>query len=178
MTKGKIVLFLFAAVVAICIESLASETVQKTHTQPSSQSIQSLKTRASAWFRSTDLKSRRIQMREMTKALKQPCRYCHSQDFQSYTDKYLVSLEMMAWSAEQNVRCADCHLGKTQLSTLGEKSKTMMQIAETEGKDCQSCHEPGARYRKVNQAGRDYLEKNGSPFKQTDHLRTPADETH
>ena len=178
MTKGKIALFLFAVVIPLCIESLASETVQNDHTQPSSQSIQSLKHRAAAWFKSTDPKARRIQMREMTRALKQPCRYCHSQDFRSYTDKYLISLEMMAWSAEQNVRCSGCHVGKEKLSVLGEKAKTMMKISETEAKDCRNCHESGARYRKLTQAGTDYLEKNGSPFKKNDRLGTPANETH
>ena len=59
--------------------------------------------RASQWFDQADPKSRRKQMRQMTRALKQPCRYCHTPDFKDFTDKKLISQQMMAISAEHDV---------------------------------------------------------------------------
>ena len=49
----------------------------------------------------------------MTRALKQPRKYCHTAGFKGYTDRHQVTLEMMALSVEHDVECKDCHLAKT-----------------------------------------------------------------
>ena len=62
------------------------------HAQPKApDTLQTLRARAHAWFESDDLKQRRTQMRQMTRALRQPCKYCHTSGFKGYTDKHKVS---------------------------------------------------------------------------------------
>lgn len=110
--------------------------------------------RASAWFgEAKEEPARRTAMREITKALKEPCRYCHTPDWKGYTDKLAISRQMMALSAEHGVPCADCHEGKDALSALGQTAQTMWKIAHEQKVDCGHCHVPGKRFKALTAAG-------------------------
>ena len=112
------------------------------------------KDRAMAWYQSDQLKARRRQMRDMSRPLKRSCYYCHTRDFKGYEQStYLISLQMMAVSAEQNVACSDCHLGRRGLSELGAKSLIQWRFAVREGLDCQTCHAPGGKFKKLTERG-------------------------
>ena len=118
------------------------------------QSIDSdWKARAAAWFKSTDEADRRKQMREVTQALRQPCRYCHTPDFTGYTDKHLISLQMMALSAEHNVTCADCHAGKDTLTEMGRLAQPMWALSAERKTFCGECHVKHKRFSSITQKG-------------------------
>lgn len=115
------------------------------------------KSRAASWFKdAADEPARRKAMRQVTRALKQPCRYCHTPDWKGYTDKLAISRQMMALSAEHGVPCADCHQGKTALSPLGETARTMWRVAQEKKVDCAHCHPVGKRFKALNAAGEAY----------------------
>lgn len=112
------------------------------------------KARGEAWFTNhTDATARRAEMRTITAALKQPCRHCHTPAFDGYTDRLPISRQMMALSAEHGVTCADCHVGKTDLTDLGRKSVQMWQLSHEQGVFCDACHLPGAKFEKLSPAG-------------------------
>ena len=118
--------------------------------------LEQLRVRANSWFKSTDKKARRKQMRAMTRALKQPCKYCHTPAFTGYTDRYMVSLQMMALSAENDVACKDCHRGKKELSAMGHISKRMQKISKQEGVSCRACHQEMSKFKSLTQRGEQY----------------------
>lgn len=110
--------------------------------------------RAQAWYQSDDLKSRRSQMREMSRPLKQACYYCHTGGFKGYEDAtYLISLQMMAITAEQGVKCVDCHLGRRGLTELGAKSLIQWRYAVKQDLDCRECHLSGGRFKRLTTKG-------------------------
>jgi nitrate/TMAO reductase-like tetraheme cytochrome c subunit len=110
--------------------------------------------RAAAWFKDApDTTAKRKAMRQITKALKQPCRYCHTPDWKGYTDKLLISQQMMALSAEHDVPCADCHAGKTELTALGEKARPMFALARKKVVDCGHCHVPQKKFKALTPEG-------------------------
>ncbi|MGK0362161.1 MAG: nitrate/TMAO reductase-like tetraheme cytochrome c subunit [Bradymonadia bacterium] len=112
------------------------------------------KARAEAWFKDAKTQpERRKAMRQVTKALKQPCRYCHTPDWSGYTDKHLISKQMMAISAEHDVACADCHAGKVEMTALGKTSQTMWALARSKRVDCGHCHLPKAKFKTLNKTG-------------------------
>ena len=113
------------------------------------------KARAEAWFgdAKTDVERRKA-MRSVTKALKQPCRYCHTPDWSGYTDKLAISRQMMALSAENDVTCADCHAGKLEMTELGETSRNMWALARSKAVDCGHCHLPKAKFKTLNAQGK------------------------
>ena len=112
--------------------------------------------RASQWFEQADPKARRKQMRQMTRALKQPCRYCHTPDFKDFTEKKMISQQMMAISAEHNVACKDCHLGKKALSELGKTAQKMWLLSIRKGVSCEHCHKPKTKFKVLTSAGSDF----------------------
>lgn len=114
------------------------------------------KARADAWFESKDAEARKKQMRAVTRAMRQPCKYCHTPDFTGYTDKLRVSQQMMALTAEHGVPCADCHAGKNQLTDLGVTSQAMWTIAREKKVFCEECHVKGERFGKLTPAGERY----------------------
>lgn len=114
--------------------------------------------RAQKWFSSTDLTGRRKEMRTMTRALKQPCRYCHTPDFKGYTDKRLISQQMMAISAEYQVACSDCHSGKVDMTPMGQIAQKMWALAHKKKVECRHCHEAGAGFLNLTDAGKAFLE--------------------
>lgn len=127
------------------------------HAQPKdTDNFHSLRTRAHAWFASDDIKERRIQMRQMTRALRQPCKYCHTSGFKGYTDKHMVSLEMMALSAEHSIRCDNCHAGKKTLTEVGDQARQMLDLSKEMGVECTHCHVPASQFKSLNQNGLDY----------------------
>ena len=112
--------------------------------------------RASQWFDQADPKSRRKQMRQMTRALKQPCRYCHTPDFKDFTDKKLISQQMMAISAEHDVACKECHLGKKALSELGKTAQKMWLLSIQKGVSCEHCHKPKTKFKVLTSTGKNF----------------------
>jgi hypothetical protein len=113
-----------------------------------------MKARAEAWFsEKTDAATRRAEMRAITAALKQPCRYCHTPAFDDYTDRLAISRQMMALSAEHAVPCADCHQGKSDYTELGRKSVQMWQLSVEQGVLCEHCHVPKKRFEVLTNAG-------------------------
>ena len=116
------------------------------------------KGRAEKWFSSTDTAGKRKEMRTITRALKQPCKYCHTPDFKGYTDKHLISQQMMAISAEYQVACSDCHSGKVKMTPMGEIAMNMWKLAHEKKVECNHCHQPGNGFLNLTQEGRSFLE--------------------
>lgn len=135
--------------------------------------ISSWRERASQWYKSDDLKSRRRQMRQMSKPLKRPCYYCHTRNFKDYIDStYLISLQMMAISSEQDLKCADCHIGKRGLTVLGAKSLIQWRYAADQGRECSDCHQDKGHFKRLNERGErsreeliSWLDQHGSKLK-------------
>lgn len=114
------------------------------------------KARADAWFgEAKDEKARRKAMRSFTKALKRPCKYCHTTDFKGWQDEQLrlLSQQMMAISVEHGVECKDCHKGRTGFTEFGEKAQPMWQIARDKGVGCEHCHVPKKRFAELTPEG-------------------------
>ena len=112
------------------------------------------RSRAVTWYHSDDLKSRRRQMREMSRPLKQPCYYCHKRSFKGYVEKrYMIGLQMMAVSAEQSVKCSDCHVGKRGLTRMGAISLIQWRYAAEKKMDCSDCHLPQQQFKSLNERG-------------------------
>ncbi len=143
------------SVVLCMVAAIGLATIPSTFARPA-EAFEQLRLRASAWFKTTDQKSRRKEMRAMTRALKQPCKYCHTLGFKGYTDRHKVSLEMMVLSAENGVECKDCHLGKKALSPMGKVAKGMQIIAQKEGATWLDCHNPKARFKSLTPRGEQY----------------------
>lgn len=109
--------------------------------------------RSMAWFDADDEQARRKQMRAITRALRQPCRYCHTPDFTGYTDKRLISQQMMALSAEHGVQCAECHAGRDGLTPLGQTAAPMWALAREKGQFCGTCHVKHRRFEALTEQG-------------------------
>ncbi len=127
--------------------------------------------RADKWFESAEAEARKKQMRAQTKALRQPCRYCHTKDWTGYTDRLDISRQMMAISAEHGVACIDCHPEKKgQLSELGQTAKEMWKVSREKGVFCEHCHEKGTKFEKLTGDGKafhDEWEARAKKLKQT-----------
>ena len=81
--------------------------------------------KAQAWYTDNDPMKKRRQMREMTRALKRSCYYCHTRNFKGYTAVKDITLQMMVISQQQQIKCADCHQGQRGLSKVGAISLLM-----------------------------------------------------
>jgi hypothetical protein len=114
------------------------------------------KARAARWFASSDTPSRRKEMREIVKALKQPCRYCHSTDFKEFTAHLKISRQMMALSAEHKVACSDCHAGKSEYTEMGRVASQMWKLAKEKKVFCGHCHVQGTRFATLTAEGEAY----------------------
>ncbi len=110
--------------------------------------------RADAWFESEDPKARRKQMRQITKALKQSCFYCHTRGFKGYHENKLISQQMMAMSAEHGVECKECHVGKKGLTELGETAQHMWRLVHEKKVFCDHCHVPQKRFQELTPEGK------------------------
>ena len=106
-------------------------------------------TEAQKWYKKEDLSSRRLQMREMTRALKRSCYYCHTRNFKQYTQVKDISLQMMAISHQHQVTCAACHQGHKGLTLVGSKSLLMWRYSVEQRKQCQDCHQPQVQFKKL-----------------------------
>lgn len=118
-------------------------------------SIETWHKRAEAWYTSSDVKQRRRQMREMSRPLKRSCYYCHTRNFKDYIEEtYLISLQMMAISVEQDLSCKDCHIGQRALNTLGAKSLIQWRYTVNQNKDCTDCHEEKGKFKRLTDEGK------------------------
>ncbi|MEE2757119.1 MAG: hypothetical protein VYA30_10680 [Myxococcota bacterium] len=109
--------------------------------------------RAEKWFTSTDKKERRKAMRQFTRALRKPCKFCHTTDFKGYTDRLLISQQMMAMTVEHGVECKDCHAGKDGFTKMGQTSEKMWQLVHKKKVFCEHCHVPKNRFQKLTPEG-------------------------
>jgi len=116
------------------------------------------KERAAQWFSTTDTVARRKEMRKIVKAIKQPCRYCHSTDFKSFTAHLQISRQMMALSAEHGVECSDCHAGKTEYTQMGKIAADMWKLAREKKVFCGHCHVKDSRFVHLTAAGQAHKE--------------------
>jgi len=115
------------------------------------------KARADAWFTTTGDKARQKEMRKQTKALRKPCKHCHTRDWEGYTDRLDISRQMMALSAEHGVPCGDCHAGKKdKLTELGTKTKPWWKLSMEKKGFCEHCHVPAKRFEVRTAAGKKY----------------------
>lgn len=131
-------------------------------------------TRASAWFTAADEDGRRKEMRAMTRALRQPCRYCHTPDFTGYTAKQRVAQQMMALSAEHGVSCDECHAGKTELTPFGQKAAPMWALARDKKLFCGACHVKHRRFEELNETGKAFRAKEWKAWKAAHPAPAPA----
>jgi len=115
--------------------------------------------RAMKWFTAGDVKGQRKEMRKATRALKKPCRHCHSRDFKSYTDKRLIAQQMMALSVEHGVQCEDCHGGRDTMTEMGRKAVHMWKLAHDKGVFCEHCHVPAKKFGELTQAGQEFKDE-------------------
>ena len=113
--------------------------------------------RAMVWFKSADEKGRRKEMRAATKALRKPCRYCHTPDFKGYTEKRLISQQMMALSVENGVSCSDCHVGKKGLNETGKVAKKMWAWSIEKNLFCNDCHTASSQFKGLTPKGKGAL---------------------
>jgi nitrate/TMAO reductase-like tetraheme cytochrome c subunit len=117
------------------------------------------KARSMAWLKTQDEKSQRKEMRAATKALRKPCRYCHTRDFKGYTEKRLISQQMMALSNEHDVQCNVCHAGKKGLTPQGRVAEEMWDWSIELGVFCGDCHPKGDGLKKLNPKGEKSLKE-------------------
>lgn len=112
--------------------------------------------RAMAWFSSDphDKKALRKEMRKAGKAIKRPCRYCHTRKFAGYQANRLISQQMMALSAEHDVGCADCHGGRTSFTKMGKAAKDMFELSRRKQVFCEHCHVKKKQFEELTKAGK------------------------
>jgi hypothetical protein len=147
--------FIFSIMIGLL---LAPIMIEANAWAQSTDTPKTMRQRAQAWFESNDKKKRRLQMRQMTRALKQPCKYCHTAGFKGYTDRYTVSLEMMALSAEHDLRCDDCHAGKKVLTETGIQARKMKKVSKDLGVECTHCHVPSKKFKILTTDGEKYAQ--------------------
>ena len=114
--------------------------------------------RAEKWFTSPDKKERRKAMRQFTRALRKPCRFCHTSDFKGYTDRLLISQQMMAMTVEHGVECKDCHAGKDGFTKMGQISQKMWQLVHKKKVFCENCHVPQRQFQELTAEGKLFKE--------------------
>lgn len=112
--------------------------------------------RGEKWFKSADEESRKAQMKEASRALKRPCKYCHTEDFEGFTDKKEIAQQMMALSAENDVTCEDCHDGRDKFTKMGEEAHHMWDLAHEKKVFCDDCHEPRTKFEKLTANGKKF----------------------
>jgi len=149
-------LALAATTIALAMSALAADPTADGKATPAEEALPidaDWQARSFAYFTSPDPKQRRKEMRKATRALKQPCRYCHTPDFKNYTAKRKIAQQMMALSIENGVDCADCHVGKSEMTPLGKKSIPMWEIAREKGVFCNACHQPKTKFVELTDRG-------------------------
>ena len=160
--------FIISITIALLLTPMLMEI--KAIAQPELR-VKSMQVRAQSWFESDDIKKRRKQMRQMTRALKQPCKYCHTAGFNGYTDRHSISLEMMVLSVEHAVQCDECHMGKKALTPMGMKAEKMMKISQQLQVECNHCHVKQQKFRTLTPQGETYRSETES--KQAPVIATP-----
>lgn len=143
----------FAAALAAGALLLAAWAAAEPSPDPALPIEADWKARAEAWFTAKDDAGRRQEMRAITRALREPCRYCHSPDFTDYTDKRRITQQMMALSTEHGVTCEECHAGKDALTPLGQKAAPMWALAREKQAFCETCHVKHRRFEALTPEG-------------------------
>jgi len=121
-------------------------------------------TRADKWFTAPkeDEAARKAQMKEASRALKRPCKFCHTEDFSGFVDdkrKQLVQ-QMMIVSAEHGVECKDCHSGRDTMTELGETAKKMYAVAREKTVFCDDCHQTNkSKFKDLTDKGKKFKEE-------------------
>jgi nitrate/TMAO reductase-like tetraheme cytochrome c subunit len=121
-------------------------------------------TRADKWFTAPkeDEAARKAQMKEASRALKRPCKFCHTEDFSGFTDdkRKLLTQQMMIVSAENGVECKDCHDGREKMTELGNDAKKMYDLAREKNVFCDECHQPNkSKFKDLTDKGKKFKEE-------------------
>ena len=133
------------------------------------------KARALAWFKSTDEKARRKEMRPAGRAIRRACRYCHTADFKGYKANRLISQQMMALSADFKVPCKGCHSGRGTFTPLGKASLPMWDVSRETSKFCNDCHPTtDPTFEALTPAG-EVFQKTYTPAKPLNAVAKPGD---
>ncbi len=116
--------------------------------------------KAERWFTSKDEKERKAQMKEASRALKRPCKNCHTEDFEGFIDedRKVLTQQMMSISFDSGLQCKDCHDGKEKMTELGETAEKMYDLSREKGVYCDECHQ-------TNQSMFKDLSEKGKKFK-------------
>ena len=115
--------------------------------------------RGMKWFKSDDLKARRKEMRAVSRALKRPCKYCHTRDFKGFVGHRKITQQMMALSIEHDVACADCHAGRNDFTEMGKRSQLMWKISHERKVFCDHCHIKKKRFNGLTPEGQAFKDE-------------------
>ncbi len=120
--------------------------------------------RADKWFTAPkeDEAARKAQMKEASRALKRPCKFCHTEDFSGFTDdkRKLLTQQMMIVSAENGVECKDCHDGRDKMTELGHDAKKMYDLSREKNVFCDECHQTNkSKFKDLTDKGKKFKEE-------------------
>ena len=65
----------------------------------------------------------------------------------------------MAISAEHDIGCGDCHLGKKKLSPIGLTSQKMFKLAKQLDVECTECHLERTKFKTLTPTGIQYKDE-------------------
>lgn len=127
--------------------------------------------RGEKWFTSEDEKERKAQMKEASRSLKRPCKFCHTEDFDGFVDenRKLLVQQMMALSVENGLQCKDCHDGRDKMTKLGEEAHEMFKVAREKKVFCDECHKTDkSKFENLTEKGKKFhdemeAKKKGAP---------------
>ena len=119
--------------------------------------------RALKWFKTATPKERRKEMRAVSRALKKPCKYCHTRDFKGFTQNRLITQQMMALSTEHGVECSECHAGRGKFTSLGEKARPMWKLVHRKKVFCGHCHTKQSKFQELTVQGKAFKNQAKTP---------------
>lgn len=118
--------------------------------------------KAERWFTSKDEKERKAQMKEASRALKRPCKNCHTEDFEGFIDeaRKVLTQQMMSISFDSGLQCKDCHDGKEKMTELGETAEKMYDLSREKGVYCDECHQTNqSKFKDLSEKGKKFKDE-------------------
>ena len=121
------------------------------------------KERALKWFTSEEEQARKDQMKEGSRALKRPCKYCHDgEDLHKFVDEGRRELvqQMMIVSTMGGFECKDCHDGKEKMTERGDKAAKMWDVSRDKKVFCDDCHQDNkSKFKDLTDNGKKYKDE-------------------
>jgi len=118
--------------------------------------------RADKWFTSKEEKERKAQMKEASRSLKRPCKFCHTEDFDGFVDesRKVMVQQMMALSVEHGVQCKDCHDGRDKMTKMGDEAHEMFEVAAEKKVFCDECHQKNdSKFEDLTEKGKKFKDE-------------------